>query len=56
MISVVNLKLEKDVKNLFASTVKKNGETMQSILTAFVDIYIENPKIIERRVVWKKFN
>ena len=56
MIAIINLKLEKDVKNQFALTVKNNGETMQSLLAAFVELYIEEPKIIKRRVVWGKSN
>ncbi len=40
---IINLKLTDCVHKNFLSTVKKNGETMQSVLSAFVISYIDNP-------------
>ena len=44
-MATVNLKLQKEKHEMFLRIVRENGETMQSILSAFVTSYINNPKI-----------
>ena len=40
----VNLKLDRTVRQDFSTTTKNNGGSMQTVLEAFVNAYISNPK------------
>jgi len=42
-MTVVNLKLPDDVHGKFHTLVKESGGTMQSVLAAFVESYVEDP-------------
>ena len=43
-MATVNLKLPNEKHAEFLKAVKDSGETMQSVLSAFVASYIESPK------------
>jgi len=42
-VSTLNLKLLNVQRKEFKETAHKNGTTMQSILSAFIDSYIDDP-------------
>ena len=42
-MATINLKLPEERHKAFLNSVRKNGETMQSVLSAFVISYIKNP-------------
>ena len=42
-ITTFNLKLKEDVRKDFKKTTHDRGTTMQTVLSAFTETYIENP-------------
>lgn len=42
-MATINLKLKDDIHELFHEVAKQRGSTMQGVLSAFVESYVNNP-------------
>jgi len=51
IVSTFNLKLTDDARKSFKDIAHKNGTSMQTVLSSFVDSYIENPDKFQIRML-----
>ena len=49
-LSSFNLKLDREVRDAFKKATRERHVSMQSVLSSFVDFYIENPDRIKLKM------